>query len=117
MIINAIFASCLNGGIGYNNSLPWPKLKIDFQHFKETTLGHPIIMGKNTWLSLGKLAPLKGRLNVILTHLDLSLPDNTIALNGEVEDIIKELESKSDQCFVIGGSNVLKKWIMKIILK
>ncbi|MEQ7918894.1 dihydrofolate reductase [Xanthomonas sp. WHRI 1810A] len=51
--------------IGWNNSMPW-HLPADFKYFKATTLGKPIIMGRNTWDSLGR--PLPGRLNLVVSR-------------------------------------------------
>src|SRR5690606_32118507 len=54
-----------NRVIGRDNTLPW-RLPSDLAHFKRTTLGHPIIMGRNTWESLGR--PLPGRPNLVITR-------------------------------------------------
>ncbi|MEY3950936.1 MAG: dihydrofolate reductase, partial [Pseudomonadota bacterium] len=53
MELAIIVARAKNGVIGVNNTLPW-HLPEDLKHFKNTTLGCPIIMGRNTWLSLGR---------------------------------------------------------------
>jgi len=50
--------------IGIDGKLPW-KLPADLRHFKETTMGCPVIMGRRTWESIGK--PLRGRMNIVLT--------------------------------------------------
>jgi dihydrofolate reductase len=54
-----------NGVIGSNNALPW-RLKSDLAHFRTLTLGKPVVMGRKTFLSLGK--PLNGRTNVVLSR-------------------------------------------------
>lgn len=59
-----IVAYASNRVIGRDNDLPW-KLPGDLAHFKQHTLGHPIIMGRKTWESLGR--PLPGRLNIVIT--------------------------------------------------
>ena len=77
-----------NGGIGYNNKLPWDKLQGDLPRFKELTTGKVILMGRNTWESLPK-KPLPNRINVVVTSKDIwgvttmtSLPDrDTMDLN------------------------------------
>lgn len=63
--INIIAAYAHGRVIGYQNSLPW-HLPEDLQHFKATTLGHSVIMGRKTWESLGR--PLPGRENVVITR-------------------------------------------------
>lgn len=58
-----------NLGIGKDNSLPWPMLKDDMAHFKSLTEGWPVIMGRNTYLSIPKrFRPLKNRVNIVLTR-------------------------------------------------
>ena len=60
-----IAAMAKNRTIGLDNTLPW-RLKADLAHFKRTTTGHPILMGRKTWESLGR--PLPGRRNLVLTR-------------------------------------------------
>lgn len=68
----ALIAACAHDRvIGLNNSMPW-HLPADLKHFKQTTLGKPIIMGRKTWDSLGR--PLPGRLNLVVSRqADLQL--------------------------------------------
>jgi len=68
MKLHLIFARAANGVIGHNNTLPW-HLPEDMAHFKRTTLGCPVIMGRKTWDSLPpRFRPLPGRLNVVVTR-------------------------------------------------
>ncbi|MDD2881781.1 MAG: dihydrofolate reductase [Rhodoferax sp.] len=68
MKLKLIFARAANGVIGANNTLPW-HLPEDMAHFKRSTLGCPVIMGRKTWDSLPlKFRPLPGRLNVVVTR-------------------------------------------------
>src|SRR5690554_6743800 len=60
-----VVAYSRNRVIGRDNDLPW-KLPGDLAHFKRSTMGHPIIMGRKTWESLGR--PLPGRLNVVISR-------------------------------------------------
>ncbi|NRF50631.1 dihydrofolate reductase, partial [Pseudomonas stutzeri] len=65
-----------NRVIGRDNALPW-KLPGDLAHFKRTTLGSPIIMGRKTWESLGR--PLPGRTNVVISrNLRYAAPGATV---------------------------------------
>jgi dihydrofolate reductase len=63
--LEIVVAVARNGVIGRGNELPW-RLPSDLAHFKRVTLGHPILMGRRTWDSLGR--PLPGRRNVVLTR-------------------------------------------------
>ena len=66
-----------NGVIGRDGALPW-RLKSDMQHFKRLTIGKPVIMGRKTYLSIGKA--LKDRTNIVLTRdLGLIAPDAVLA--------------------------------------
>lgn len=68
MKLHLIFARAANGVIGKHNTLPW-HLPEDMAHFKRTTLGCPVIMGRKTWDSLPpRFRPLPGRLNVVVTR-------------------------------------------------
>ncbi|HEY5580585.1 MAG TPA: dihydrofolate reductase [Rhodoferax sp.] len=68
MKLHLIFARAANGVIGNKNTLPW-HLPEDMAHFKRTTLGCPVIMGRKTWDSLpSKFRPLPGRLNIVVTR-------------------------------------------------
>jgi dihydrofolate reductase len=63
--LTLISAVARNRVIGNNNALPW-RLPEDLAFFKQTTLGHPILMGRSTWDSIGR--PLPGRCNIVLTR-------------------------------------------------
>ena len=77
MIISIIAALGNNRVIGNKNKLPWD-LPADMDHFRELTLGKPIIMGQKTFESIGKALP--GRHNIVLTRDEgLSIPDCEVA--------------------------------------
>lgn len=68
MKLHLIFARARNGVIGRNGTLPW-HLPEDLAHFKRTTLGCPVVMGRKTWESLPpKFRPLPGRRNIVVTR-------------------------------------------------
>jgi len=64
-MVSLIVAYSSNRVIGKDNQLPW-RLPGDLAHFKQQTLGKPIIMGRNTWLSIGR--PLPGRTNIVVSR-------------------------------------------------
>jgi len=103
IIISAI---AQNRVIGRSNGdMPW-HIKEEFQHFKNTTFGFPIIMGRKTFNALGK--PLKGRLNIVITRdkaLRFEFDDvkKFYSLNEAIE-YCKTL--KTEKIFIIGGGNV-----------
>ncbi|MDB5751333.1 MAG: folA [Ramlibacter sp.] len=68
MELGLIYARARNGVIGKDNALPW-HLPEDLAHFKQTTLGCPVIMGRKTWDSLPtRFRPLPGRINIVVTR-------------------------------------------------
>ena len=63
-----IWAQASNGVIGRDGGIPW-RLPEDLAHFKELTLGHPVVMGRRTWESLPpRFRPLEGRRNIVVTR-------------------------------------------------
>ena len=101
-----IAAVAKNGAIGKSNGeMPWHS-KIEFQHFKSTTLGFPIIMGRKSFDSLG--SPLKGRLNIVLSRnkeLKDRFPD--IMVFDNVNDVYSYCENqKFEKIFLIGGGSL-----------
>ena len=64
-LLTIVVATDANRGIGINNTLPW-RLPEDLAHFKRTTLGHPVIMGRKTFDSIGR--PLPNRRNIVITR-------------------------------------------------
>lgn len=101
MAIIGIVAIAKNFAIGKDGKLPW-HYPADLKHFKETTTGHAVVMGSNTWRSIGK--PLPNRLNIVLSRsAQIDTADNLIFLRSEREaiDLAKYLKCN---LFVIGGS-------------
>ncbi len=90
-----------NRVIGKGNTIPW-HLPADFAHFKETTAGHPVIMGLNTYKSIGR--PLPNRTNIVLSKDDEEIEGCLMAHSlPEAFDMAKE---KSEDIFVIGGASI-----------
>ena len=99
-----------NGVIGRGNALPWD-LPDDLQHFKRTTMGRPIIMGRKTFESIGR--PLPGRLNIILTRDD-AWQAAGVSVATSMEQAIDIAEGQAmmdgaDSVMVIGGAEVYRK--------
>ena len=100
MIIAAIVAIDLNHAIGKNNQLLW-HLPADLKFFKQTTMGCPIIMGRKTYQSIGRLLP--GRKNIIITrNEDFKIEGAEIyqSLNAAIS------ECDSEKVLVIGGAEI-----------
>ncbi len=122
MSLSLIVAIAKNQVIGIENKLPW-YLPEDLQFFKNTTLGHPIIMGRKTWQSIGK--PLPNRLNIVLTQNKLWAPysklhepisyftlnnpvpskNSGVALANHLETVLSHF-SPEEKLFLIGGASL-----------
>ena len=105
-MISIIAAIGKNNELGKNNKLIW-HLKNDMKYFRETTLNHPIIMGYNTYLSIGR--PLPNRKNIVLTRKDIKI-DGSIVYHS-IEDLLAKEDINSDEYFVIGGASIYNSFI------
>ncbi len=104
MQINMIYARAANGVIGHNNAMPW-HLPEDLAHFKQLTLGHPVIMGRKTWDSLpAKFRPLPGRTNVVITRQSDWAGDGAHAATSLTAAL--EMCGKAEQVWIIGGAQI-----------
>jgi dihydrofolate reductase len=113
----AIVAVADNGVIGKDGDMPW-HIPEDLRHFKEATMGHPVIMGRVTYEgileTLGE--PLPGRTTVVLTSRDLETPEGAVVAHG-LESAIDRAETAArerhdaDRIFVAGGATVYRQFL------
>jgi dihydrofolate reductase len=99
--LSLIVARARNGAIGRDNALPW-HLPEDLQHFKATTLGHPILMGRRTFESIGR--PLPGRRSIVLTR-DPAWAHAGCERAASLDEAVA-LCAGVPEAFVIGGAQV-----------
>jgi dihydrofolate reductase len=105
MAIIGIVAVAQNLAIGKEGKLPW-HFPADLKHFKQTTMGNVVVMGSNTWRSIGQTLP--GRLNVVLSRrAQIDSGHDLLFLRSEMEavDLAKYLNG---DLFVIGGSAIYR---------
>ena len=99
--ISMIVARSRNHVIGRDNQMPW-KISADLQFFKKVTMGHPVIMGRKTWESIGR--PLPGRRNIVISrNADLQLPGAEVV--NSLDAALNALNEFS-RVFVIGGEQL-----------
>ena len=107
-----VVAIAENGVIGHNNAMPW-RLKSDLQRFKALTLNKPVIMGRKTFLSIGR--PLPGRTNIVVTRdPHFQAPGIVVAPSLEVaHDVARgdALRRFATEIAVIGGAEVYAQWL------
>jgi len=106
--ISLIAAMANDRVIGKDNDMPW-HMPADLKHFKQVTMGKPVIMGRKTYESIGR--PLPGRTNIVITrNLDWKIdgvevvnsPENALELLQDVEEVM-----------VIGGGNIYQQFLPK----
>ena len=104
-MITLVVAMGLNREIGVDNQLPW-HLPKDLKHFKEITSGHPIIMGRKTYESIGK--PLPNRTNIVISRKKHWFEEG-ILIVGSIKEAIKFGQKIDEDIFIIGGGNIFEQ--------
>ena len=108
--INLIAAIGANNELGYNNDLIW-HLKEDMKFFRNTTSGHPIVMGRKTFESLPRLLP--NRTHLVLSHQSILNPEvKTFHSKDELDTYLDKL---NEEVFVIGGASLYKMYILEAV--
>ncbi|ACV49112.1 MULTISPECIES: dihydrofolate reductase [Halomicrobium] len=101
-----------NGVIGTDGELPWHYSE-DLAHFKETTMGHPVVMGRRTFegivADLGE--PLPGRTNVVLTSQRRDFPDGAVGAGSLTAAVGAARETGSETAYVVGGATVYEQFL------
>ena len=106
-MISLIAAVARNRVIGEDNQLLW-HLPQDMRHFRETTRGKPVIMGRKTWESLPEsFRPLPGRHNIVVSRNPAYIAPGA-TLVGSLAEAIDQTE-KADEVFVIGGEALYRQ--------
>ena len=98
----AIAAMSENRVIGQGKKIPW-HIPEDFKWFKETTMGHVLVMGRRTFESIGKALP--GRETMVLTRGEFSHPDVTVI--GSLNEVTPKLEGRT--AFIAGGAQIYEQ--------
>lgn len=100
-MVSIIAAVARGGVIGGGNALLW-HISEDLKHFKAVTLGHPVVMGRKTFQSLGR--PLPGRTNVVVTR-DASFRPEGVTVVGSPEQALAMFDPRTE-VFIIGGGQI-----------
>jgi len=107
-MITVIAAIATNNALGKDNDLIW-HLPADLKRFKKVTTGHYIIMGRNTYESIGK--PLPNRITIIITRNKNYFKEGCLIANSLEQAI--EMSKEEAQVFIIGGAQIYKETIAK----
>jgi len=101
--LELVVAASRNGVIGRDNGLPW-RLPADLAHFKRLTLGHPILMGRRTWDSIGR--PLPGRQNLVLSRDPAFRAAGAVVVHSLAE--ARAAAAGAERLMVIGGAQLYR---------
>ena len=106
MNTNIIAAIGKNNELGKNNDLIW-KFKEDMKFFKETTIGHPVVMGRRTFESLPNILP--GRENIVISTGNIN--NDKIKLYKSIKEFLLNYKDYDNDIFIIGGATIYKAFI------
>jgi dihydrofolate reductase len=102
--VSIVAAVARNGVIGADGGLPW-HLPDELRLFKETTLGHVLVMGRRTYESIGR--PLPGRTTVVVTRrADWSPGTDEVVVAHSVDEALQRARAVDDEVFVVGGGEL-----------
>ena len=104
MKISIVVAMAANGVIGRDNHLPW-HLPADLQHFKQTTMGKPILMGRKTFESIGR--PLPGRTNIVITRDEDYTAEGCVVVHSI--EAAMQAAGAQEEIMVIGGAEFYRQ--------
>jgi dihydrofolate reductase len=102
MTVTLVVAVGANGVIGVDGGLPW-RLPEDLAHFKQLTMGHPMVMGRTTFESIGR--PLPGRTTIVLTR-DPDWRADGVEVAPTLEAALERAHELDDEVFVVGGAQI-----------
>jgi dihydrofolate reductase len=110
--IALVAAVAENGVIGRDGALPWHYPE-DLKHFKETTMGHPVVMGRRTFEGIVEDlgGPLPGRTNVVLTGSDREFPEGAVRAGSVSESLERAAATGSEVAYVVGGATVYEQFL------
>lgn len=105
MNISLIAAIGKNNELGKDNNLIW-KIKGDMKFFKDTTMGHNIVMGRKTFESLPKVLP--GRKNIVISSNDIN--NSEIEVYKSIKEFLLKYKDFNSEIFVIGGASIYRQF-------
>jgi dihydrofolate reductase len=106
MIVSAIVAVAKNGVIGLHNEIPW-YLPADLAYFKKRTTGHHILMGRNSFRSIGR--PLPNRTNVVITRDPYFTANGVLVAHSVEEALGMAFDNGETEVFIIGGGEIYRQ--------
>lgn len=110
IITSLIVAMTEDGVIGRDGVMPW-NIPEEMAYFKRKTMNHPVIMGRKTFESIGRLLP--GRMNIVITrnpkYKRKSKPNTGLLICSSLAEAIDWCDGEYSECFIIGGSQIYEE--------
>jgi len=106
MLISMVVAVSANGVIGRDGGLPW-RLPEDLRRFRQITMGHPMVMGRRTWESIGRALP--GRKSIVLSGREDYSAEGAVVVGSPAAAL--EAAAGADEVMVIGGGQVYELFL------
>lgn len=106
MLVSAIVAVAKNNVIGKDNQIPW-YLPADLAYFKRTTLNHYVLMGSNSFRSMGR--PLPKRTNVVITRNPFFTADGVLLAHSIQEALEMAYDAGETEAFILGGGEIYRQ--------
>ena len=106
MRISLVVAASTNNVIGRNGELPW-HIGEDLRHFKAVTMGHPIVMGRRTFESIGRALP--GRLNIVVTRNPHYVAEGCTVVDSPAAAL--RAADEAEEVMIIGGSEIYRLFL------
>ena len=104
--ISLIAAMANERVIGKDNDMPW-HMPADLKHFKQVTMGKPVVMGRKTFESIGR--PLPGRTNIVITR-NIDWKNDGVEVVNSPENALKLVEG-AEEVMIIGGGNIYQQFL------
>ncbi|MDQ2792926.1 MAG: dihydrofolate reductase [Bacteroidota bacterium] len=106
-MVALVVAVAENGIIGQHGQLPWGRLPADLRHFRQLTVGHPVVMGRKTFDSIGKALP--GRPNVVVTRQQGWAAPGCEAAASVLGALARAQELDAETVSIIGGGEIYRE--------
>ena len=106
MLLSAIVACANSRIIGKDNQMPW-YLPVDLAYFKRTTLDHHVIMGRNSFVSMGR--PLPKRTNIVVTRDPFFIASGCVIAHSIAEAVQIAEQNGETEAFILGGGEIFRQ--------
>lgn len=112
-MLRAILACDSRGGIARDGTMPWPRNRLDLQHFKSLTNNNTVVMGRRTWEAADMPTPLKNRTNIVITSDHSYQATGADIIHDNVAERLTTI-AKHSKVYIIGGAGLIESVLDEI---